>query len=157
MALRFRLFPAFAAIAIFAVALSILLGGSRQALIIIVLRLAAAACYFLLNSLMKPIKALTAADAMDGNGVLTLETGVARSGGSVEISVSKTGCGIPPEDIDRIFDPFFTTKEVGRGTGLGLSVSYGIIRAHDGDISVSSTPGAGNRFTVTLPGARESA
>jgi len=100
---------------------------------------------------------LNAADAMNGKGILTLETACAKSGESIEIFISDTGCGIPPENLDRIFDPFFTTKEVGHGTGLGLSVSYGIIQAHQGEISVSSTPGVGSRFTITLPTARKSA
>jgi two-component system NtrC family sensor kinase len=98
---------------------------------------------------------LNAADAMDGKGVLTLETTGSRKGESIDIRISDTGCGIAPENLDRIFDPFFTTKDVGHGTGLGLSVSYGIIQAHHGDISVSSTPGTGSRFVVTLPTHRE--
>ncbi len=100
---------------------------------------------------------LNATDAMNGKGVLTLETVDAPTGGSIDISISDTGCGIPPENLERVFDPFFTTKDVGRGTGLGLSVSYGIIQAHNGSIRVSSTPGAGSRFTVTLPKTKESA
>jgi two-component system NtrC family sensor kinase len=100
---------------------------------------------------------LNALDAMNGKGSLTLETVDTGAHGPVEISISDTGCGIPPENLDRIFDPFFTTKDVGRGTGLGLSVSYGIIQTHNGDIKVSSTPGAGSRFTVTLPKVKERA
>lgn len=99
---------------------------------------------------------INAADAMNGKGTLTLETSATEPGGSVEVRISDTGCGIPPGNIDRIFDPFFTTKEVGHGTGLGLAVSYGIIQAHQGDIRVCSTPGAGSRFIITLPRARES-
>jgi two-component system NtrC family sensor kinase len=72
-----------------------------------------------------------------------------------EIDISNTGCGISPENIGRIFDPFFTTKDVGRGTGLGLAVSDGIIQAHNGEISVSSEPGKGSRFTIKLPRAKE--
>ncbi|HLE28569.1 MAG TPA: ATP-binding protein, partial [Anaerolineales bacterium] len=68
-------------------------------------------------------------------------------------SITDTGLGIPEADLDRIFDPFFTTKPVGQGTGLGLSVSYGIIRRHGGDIRVASQPGAGTTFIVRLPGA----
>ena len=94
---------------------------------------------------------INALDAMSGSGRLTLETADTGADGRIKISISDTGCGIPPENMDRIFDPFFTTKDVGRGTGLGLSVSYGIIQTHHGDISVSSAPGAGSRFTVTLP------
>jgi two-component system NtrC family sensor kinase len=99
---------------------------------------------------------MNAVDAMDGKGCLTLETRKGDQSGYVEISITDTGSGIAPENVERIFDPFFTTKEVGHGTGLGLSVSYGIIQTHQGDISVSSVPGSGSRFTVTLPTTRES-
>ncbi len=94
---------------------------------------------------------LNAADAMGGKGRLTIATRESDDAASVEISITDTGCGIPPENINRIFDPFFTTKGVGHGTGLGLSVSYGIIQKHNGDLSVSSTPGEGSTFTISLP------
>ena len=70
---------------------------------------------------------------------------------AVEISITDTGCGIPPGNLQRIFDPFFTSKEVGKGTGLGLSVSYGIVRSHGGEIEVESTVGEGTTFRVWLP------
>ncbi len=70
---------------------------------------------------------------------------------SVEITVRDTGTGIPPENLNRIFDPFFTTKPEGEGTGLGLSVSYGIISEHKGKIEVSSVVGEGTTFTILLP------
>jgi len=70
---------------------------------------------------------------------------------AVEISISDTGCGIPPANLQRIFDPFFTSKEVGKGTGLGLSVSYGIVKSHGGEIEVESTVGEGSTFRVFLP------
>jgi len=69
----------------------------------------------------------------------------------VELSVSDTGCGIPEENFRRIFDPFFTTKKIGTGTGLGLSVSHGIIEAHGGTIEVESEVGVGSTFRVRLP------
>jgi two-component system NtrC family sensor kinase len=69
----------------------------------------------------------------------------------VEISVTDTGCGIPPANLERIFEPFFTSKEVGKGTGLGLSVSYGIVKAHGGKINVESAVGEGTTFHVLLP------
>jgi PAS domain S-box-containing protein len=90
-----------------------------------------------------------AAQAMPRGGQLSLRT--AHLGGEVAISVSDTGQGIPPEIQDRIFEPFFTTKVVGQGTGLGLSVSLGIIQEHGGRISVESRVGQGSTFTVRLP------
>ncbi|HYW68369.1 MAG TPA: ATP-binding protein, partial [bacterium] len=62
-----------------------------------------------------------------------------------------TGCGISDENLVRVFEPFYTTNEVGDGSGLGLSVSYGIIKDHGGDIDVVSKPGVGSTFTVLLP------
>jgi signal transduction histidine kinase len=99
---------------------------------------------------------LNAVDAMNGRGRLTLTTKESEPAGFVDIGISDTGCGIPPENIDRIFDPFFTTKGVGHGTGLGLSVSYGIVQSHQGDITVTSAAGAGATFTVSLPVAEGS-
>ncbi len=69
----------------------------------------------------------------------------------IVIEVEDTGPGIPAADLRRIFDPFFTTKRTGEGTGLGLSLAYGLIKEHDGDIHVESTPGKGATFTVELP------
>jgi two-component system NtrC family sensor kinase len=75
--------------------------------------------------------------------------------GSVEIEITDTGFGIPGEDLNRIFDPFFTTKSYGRGTGLGLSVSYGIIKEHAGKIDVRSIQGKGTSFRLEFPSARK--
>ena len=97
---------------------------------------------------------LNARDAMPGGGLLEVRTGT--HNGSVEIEVVDTGAGIPREHIHRIFDPFFTTKASGRGTGLGLSVSYGIIKEHSGKIDVRSTPGKGTSFHVEFPAVRKS-
>jgi signal transduction histidine kinase len=69
----------------------------------------------------------------------------------VVIEVEDTGCGIKPEHLPRIFEPFFTTKPVGQGTGLGLAVSFGIVRDHGGTIEVESSPGRGSTFRVRLP------
>jgi len=78
----------------------------------------------------------------------------AAPGGMVAVEVADTGCGIPPEDLDRIFDPFFTTKPVGVGTGLGLSVCHGIVTGLGGSIEVRSRVGEGSAFRVLLPAAR---
>jgi signal transduction histidine kinase len=86
-------------------------------------------------------------------GSLLIET--RRVNNRVEIAFSDTGCGIPPEILKRVFEPFFTTKNEQEGTGLGLSVSYGIIADHGGEIRVSSQPGVGSTFTVALPASDE--
>jgi signal transduction histidine kinase len=72
-------------------------------------------------------------------------------GGQVVVNISDTGTGITEQNQARIFDPFFTTKPAGKGTGLGLAVSYGIIRDHGGEIRVSSIPGRGSTFSIVLP------
>ncbi len=92
---------------------------------------------------------LNAAAAMPGGGILNVTT--RGDEGEVVIVVADDGCGILPENLDRVFDPFFTTKPVGQGTGLGLSVSYGIIEQHGGSIEVESEYGAGSTFTIRLP------
>ncbi|MCP4150436.1 MAG: hypothetical protein GY757_21995, partial [bacterium] len=69
----------------------------------------------------------------------------------IEVKFIDTGHGIGEKDLQRIFDPFFTTKEVGHGTGLGLAISYGIVREHEGAISVESEAGKGTIFTIKLP------
>ncbi|HEX8097225.1 MAG TPA: ATP-binding protein, partial [Pyrinomonadaceae bacterium] len=74
-----------------------------------------------------------------------------REGETVVVTVSDAGCGIEPGALKRIFDPFFTTKPVGEGTGLGLSVTYGIVERHRGSIDVESRAGRGTTFTVTIP------
>jgi len=95
--------------------------------------------------------ALNAAEAMNGQGILSVSSGVSQGGDFVEVRVSDTGMGILQENLSKIFDPFFTTKDPQRGTGLGLSVSYGIIQKHHGDIIVESEVGKGTTFTVRIP------
>ena len=96
---------------------------------------------------------MNARDAMPSGGVVEVRT--ASNNGSVEIEITDTGSGIPRENLHRIFDPFFTTKSSGRGTGLGLSVSYGIIKEHAGKIDVRSTQGKGTSFRLEFPSARK--
>src|SRR6202167_5979033 len=100
---------------------------------------------------------LNAKDAMPGGGTLRVST---LNGESVSVSISDTGTGIAPEHIQRIYDPFFTTKTApregqARGTGLGLSVTYGIIQEHAGKIRVESHPGEGTTFTLDFPLSRK--
>jgi len=92
---------------------------------------------------------LNARDAMPKGGWLSLTT--RPDDEAVVVEVGDTGEGIRREDIKRIYDPFFTTKGIGRGTGLGLSVSYGILQEHGGAIFVDSARGKGTVFRVTLP------
>ncbi len=92
---------------------------------------------------------VNAQQAMKDGGKLTVSSAVNNS--TLEISFADTGCGIPKKDRDKLFDPFFTTKPVGEGTGLGLSVSYGIIKEHKGNIKVESQVGKGTIFRINLP------
>jgi signal transduction histidine kinase len=92
---------------------------------------------------------LNAAQAILGQGQITLKTGV--HNGIVYVSISDSGCGISPVNLSRVFDPFFTDKPIGQGTGLGLSLSYGIVQRHHGRIEVESELGRGSTFRVWLP------
>jgi two-component system NtrC family sensor kinase len=105
---------------------------------------------------------MNALDATRAGGSILVTTNLGYSASTmtekrIEISVTDTGHGIPSENLDKIFDPFFTTKDVGQGTGLGLSVSLGIIERHGGSIQVQSTMGKGSTFTIWLPLGDESA
>lgn len=92
---------------------------------------------------------MNARDAIPDGGRITLVT--KNEGDVMVIEVTDTGIGIAPENVARIYDPFFTTKGVGRGTGLGLFVTYGIVQEHSGHIGVESAPGKGTTFRITLP------
>lgn len=94
---------------------------------------------------------LNAAEATQSKPERRVAVETALEDGMVTLTVSDNGEGIPAENLSKIFDPFFTTKSEGKGVGLGLAVSYGIIQAHGGDIEVKSQPGAGTTFTVLLP------
>jgi two-component system, cell cycle sensor histidine kinase and response regulator CckA len=108
--------------------------------------------------------AVNSRDAMPKGGNLIIETSIAefdesaashsaqvRPGKFVCLNVSDTGCGIPPENLQRIFEPFFTTKDIGKGTGLGLATVFGIIQQHNGWINVYSEFGHGTTFRIYLP------
>lgn len=92
---------------------------------------------------------VNAGQAIETKGVITIRTAV--EGSVAHISISDTGKGISPENLQRVFDPFFTTKAVGEGTGLGLSLSYGIVQKHNGRIEVTSEVGVGTSFHIWLP------
>jgi CheY-like chemotaxis protein len=107
---------------------------------------------------------VNARDAMPQGGLMTLETGPAvldeafvgthpgsSRGAHVRLSIHDTGCGMTADVLSHLFEPFFTTKEPGRGTGLGLSTVYGIVKQHRGYIDVQSEPGQGSTFAVYLP------
>jgi two-component system NtrC family sensor kinase len=94
---------------------------------------------------------LNAAQAMNGKGKLMLKTCVSAATKTVEIEIADTGPGIPPDVLPQIFDPFFTTKEEGQGTGLGLSLAYGIVENHGGKITARNRPEGGAVFLISLP------
>jgi two-component system NtrC family sensor kinase len=98
---------------------------------------------------------VNAAHAIEQFGRITLRTG--RDGDWVWIEVEDNGGGIEPKLLNRIFEPFFTTKPVGKGTGLGLALSYNIMQKHSGSIEVHSEVGVGTRFRLNLPITQPSA
>jgi len=97
---------------------------------------------------------MNAVDAMEGKGLLTVETNVDEAGEQVLLLISDTGKGIPDKIKPLIFEPFFTTKEPGEGTGLGLGIVYGVVKGAGGRISVDSSP-SGTIFTIRLPIMRQ--
>jgi signal transduction histidine kinase len=97
---------------------------------------------------------LNALDAMPEGGTLKVATGRhqdERGRSWIMVHFTDTGTGIPSDDLKKIFDPFYTTKDPGKGTGLGLALSYNIIKKFNGDITVESREGAGSTFTIILP------
>ena len=92
---------------------------------------------------------VNAGQSISGQGDIRIQT--RQNNGHVEIVFSDTGCGISEEHLGKIFDPFYTTKPIGKGTGLGLHVSYNIIKKHNGNITVTSEKGKGTVFTIQLP------
>jgi two-component system, NtrC family, sensor kinase len=94
---------------------------------------------------------LNAAEATQTRANRQVRVETSAGAGAVRLAVSDNGEGIPPENLAKIFDPFFTTKSEGKGVGLGLAVSYGIVHAHGGEIEVKSTAGEGTTFVVTFP------
>ncbi|HML54735.1 MAG TPA: ATP-binding protein [Solidesulfovibrio magneticus] len=93
---------------------------------------------------------VNAMDAITGPGRIVITT-YQSSKGAVCLSVEDSGCGVPPENMDKLFEPFFTTKRSGKGIGIGLSTCMSIVKKHQGDITLKSTPGQGAIFTVSLP------
>jgi two-component system NtrC family sensor kinase len=92
---------------------------------------------------------VNAIEAMKEGGKLELETSMKHEGRQIAVRISDTGCGIPRSDLNRIFEPFYTSKN--EGTGLGLSLTYGIVKGHGGDIEVNSEEGRGTTFVISLP------
>jgi signal transduction histidine kinase len=94
---------------------------------------------------------MNALEAMREGGVLTLRSGFSERPGFCRVAVSDTGYGIAPEILPHVFEPFFTTKEVGRGLGLGLAISHGLVHQHEGDIELQSRVGHGTTVRILLP------
>jgi len=92
---------------------------------------------------------LNAAEASQDNGVINIRSRMVPAFGRISVEIADNGCGIAPEHLTKVFEPFFTTKS--KGTGLGMAVTYRIIRNHQGEIQVSSQPGEGTRFTIEIP------
>jgi signal transduction histidine kinase len=92
---------------------------------------------------------INAVEAIQEEGLITIRSQIDAERKCERIEISDTGCGIQPENLSKIFEPFFSTKT--KGTGLGLAVSYGIVRNHNGEIQISSVPGEGTHFTIEIP------
>ena len=105
------------------------------------------------NQIQQALVALfvNAVEAMPERGTLSVEVSKKDENKTIRIAITDSGSGIAEEDVTHIFEPFFTTKKDGKGVGLGLSVVYGIIERHGGDISVQSGIGKGTTFTLIFP------
>ena len=90
-------------------------------------------------------------DVVSGLPLPRVEISAFEQDGNLLIEVADNGTGIAPDHFDRIFEPFFTTKQIGKGTGLGLYVSYGLVRENGGDLTAANRTGGGAVFTVTIP------
>jgi C4-dicarboxylate-specific signal transduction histidine kinase len=93
---------------------------------------------------------INAAEAMDGRPLKKIKIDILNEQQYLVVTISDTGCGIPKENQNKIFTPFFTTKKIGKGTGLGMAIVYGIIKMHQGDIRFESELERGTMFTITL-------
>jgi signal transduction histidine kinase len=106
----------------------------------------------ILNLINNAIYAVTEKKKQISDGYApTVSVSTRKANGKIEIRVKDNGNGIPPKVLDKIFQPFFTTKPTGQGTGLGLSLSYDVIKAHGGEIKVETKEGEGTEFIIYLP------
>jgi len=110
----------------------------------------------LVNLIQNGIDAVEEIGRTDGTGEVVASAGLSAAGDRVHLTVSDNGCGMPPEVVKEIFTPFYTTKQLGKGTGMGLSIVYGVVKMHAGDITVDSSPGQGTSFLVRIPIDRKS-
>ena len=110
----------------------------------------------LVNLAQNGIDAVEEKGGTDGSGSVTLGACLSAAGDMVHLTVRDNGCGMPPEVVKEIFTPFYTTKQLGKGTGMGLSIVYGVVKMHAGDITVDSDPGKGTSFLVRIPIERKS-
>jgi signal transduction histidine kinase len=113
----------------------------------------------LANLVQNGVDAVEAAASSGGapaGGEVFVSAGLDESRSLAVLRVRDTGSGMPPEMLSEIFTPFYTTKQLGKGTGMGLSIVYGVVKMHAGDISVDSEVGKGTTFTIRLPAAEKS-